>query len=507
MADTLLLTFQTQLSGVMETILRSAVCEITRLVEGSFLEELGRGKREADVLRRRLQILESKLGERERVKRVKCVDCGKTGFSKKETDGRDSRPQTGVELVGVTMKHEGSSDSGRSSAKGTVTPGQEASSTIPDAELKIVEVDEAKVGGAMKEEVTEHTDLQIYSTVHSHTADHREPQSHNVGETSGLHASLPDHRIPQRDKPPGTKSGSPGIQESVKNVSHSKRPNSKADHAVQSPLPQPGPAAVPSAEYPTVKQLAKSPNSVAIKQEVVVVLPPEWEEVDRVRSGTATAPSRANPARDEPPHVDPPPTRPPVEGSVVYPGPCGKVSSPASQVTQQLRTPGKKPTKLVEHASVLASNSGTVNVARGQPVHKSPASLPKPSQALQHFQRAYGEERSIGALQSGRNLMQTLSVRTSGHIGHHVVRTPHNCSQCGKGFSHLCHLRAHQQIHTGERQFCCSLCGRSFTKLSNLKAHRRVHTGERPYICMACGKRFTQKCNLKRHQRIHSANL
>ena len=65
----------------------------------------------------------------------------------------------------------------------------------------------------MKEEIAESTDTQIYSTVHGHTADHREPQSHNVRETSGLHASQPDHRVPQRDK----FSGSPGIQDSVKN--------------------------------------------------------------------------------------------------------------------------------------------------------------------------------------------------------------------------------------------------------------------------------------------------
>uniref|UniRef100_A0A3B4CCK4 C2H2-type domain-containing protein n=1 Tax=Pygocentrus nattereri TaxID=42514 RepID=A0A3B4CCK4_PYGNA len=348
--------------------------------------------------------------------------------------------------------------------------------------FQIVEVNEARVGGALKEEVAESTDTQIYSTVHGHAADHREPQSHNVGETSGLHASQPDHRVPQRDKFPGSKSGSPGIQDSMKSRPLLKRPDSKADHAEQSPLPQSGPAAVSSSECSTVKQLAKSPNSV---------------------SGTTSAPSRVNPTLDKHQHGDLPPSRPPVEGSVVYPGPCGKVSSPASQVTQQ-RTLVKKSTKLVEPASVLASNPGTVNIARGQPVHKSPASLPKPSQALQHFQRAYTDERSISALQSGRNLMQALSARTGGHIGHHTVRTPHNCSQCGKGFSHLCHLRAHQQIHTGERQFCCSLCGRSFTKLSNLKAHRRVHTGERPYICMACGKRFNRSTHLRVHLRRHS---
>lgn len=94
MSESLLLTFQTQLSGVMETILRSAVCEITRLVEGSFLEEISRGKQEAETLRRRLQILETKLNERERIKRVRCSDCSRTGVSKKDTAGRDPRRQT-----------------------------------------------------------------------------------------------------------------------------------------------------------------------------------------------------------------------------------------------------------------------------------------------------------------------------------------------------------------------------------------------------------------------------
>lgn len=95
MSDSLLLTFQTQLSGVMETVLRSALCEITRLVEGSFLEEIGRGKQEVEVLRQRLQILESKLGERERVKRVRCTDCGRTDLSKKDTPARgDPRRQS-----------------------------------------------------------------------------------------------------------------------------------------------------------------------------------------------------------------------------------------------------------------------------------------------------------------------------------------------------------------------------------------------------------------------------
>lgn len=58
------------------------------------MEEIGRGKQEAVVLRRRLQMLETKLGERERVKRVRCTDCGRTGLSKKDPAGRDPRRQS-----------------------------------------------------------------------------------------------------------------------------------------------------------------------------------------------------------------------------------------------------------------------------------------------------------------------------------------------------------------------------------------------------------------------------
>ncbi|KAK7161457.1 hypothetical protein R3I94_004215 [Phoxinus phoxinus] len=85
MSETLFLTFQSQLSVVMETVLKSAMFEITRLVEDSFLEEVGHRKQEVEVLKRRLQLSESKLREREREwergRKTRCSDCGRTGDS------------------------------------------------------------------------------------------------------------------------------------------------------------------------------------------------------------------------------------------------------------------------------------------------------------------------------------------------------------------------------------------------------------------------------------------
>lgn len=79
MSDALVVTFQSQLSIVMETILKSAMIEITRLVEDSFMEEVARGKQEVELLLHRLQFSESKLKERE--KRVRCTDCGRATAS------------------------------------------------------------------------------------------------------------------------------------------------------------------------------------------------------------------------------------------------------------------------------------------------------------------------------------------------------------------------------------------------------------------------------------------
>lgn len=85
MSEALFLTFQSQLSVVMETVLKSAMFEITRLVEDSFLEEVGHRKQEVEVLKRRLQLSESKLREREREwergRKIRCSDCGRTGES------------------------------------------------------------------------------------------------------------------------------------------------------------------------------------------------------------------------------------------------------------------------------------------------------------------------------------------------------------------------------------------------------------------------------------------
>ncbi|KAL0974057.1 hypothetical protein UPYG_G00214820 [Umbra pygmaea] len=71
-----ILTFQYQLSEVMETVLKTAVHEITRLVEDGFLKEATRSKQEEEVLKKKIQQFEQRWKDHEDELRGTCVRCG-----------------------------------------------------------------------------------------------------------------------------------------------------------------------------------------------------------------------------------------------------------------------------------------------------------------------------------------------------------------------------------------------------------------------------------------------
>ncbi|KAJ8401720.1 hypothetical protein AAFF_G00376910 [Aldrovandia affinis] len=83
-------------------------------------------------------------------------------------------------------------------------------------------------------------------------------------------------------------------------------------------------------------------------------------------------------------------------------------------------------------------------------------------------------------------------------------RSPYHCSQCGRDFNRMEHLKIHQRIHTGERPYACSVCNARFRHSWALTRHFRIHTGEKPYVCNQCGKTFRNCGGLRFHQRSHS---
>ncbi|XP_034770580.2 zinc finger protein interacting with ribonucleoprotein K-like [Acipenser ruthenus] len=90
------------------------------------------------------------------------------------------------------------------------------------------------------------------------------------------------------------------------------------------------------------------------------------------------------------------------------------------------------------------------------------------------------------------------------HQRSHTGEKPHHCIDCGRSFTYLGTFRRHQCVHTGEKRFHCTECGNSFTRLGSLKQHQLIHTGEKPHQCNECGKSFIRSGRLKQHQLIHT---
>ncbi|XP_029432986.1 zinc finger protein 574-like [Rhinatrema bivittatum] len=116
-----------------------------------------------------------------------------------------------------------------------------------------------------------------------------------------------------------------------------------------------------------------------------------------------------------------------------------------------------------------------------------------------HEQLHSGEKQATwGKKSRGSDRKRDLQARTAAGL------KSFECPDCHKMFSTETSLHVHRRIHTGERPYPCPDCGKAFRQSTHLKDHRRLHTGEKPFKCEVCGKAFTIAMRLSEHRRIHT---
>lgn len=532
MSETLVQAFQSQLSIVMETVMKTVMYEVTRLVEDGFLEEVRRRKQEVELLRLRLEFTEKKLKGAKR--KGICEDCGKTGPPNEASEDSTSEVHSSnLGVCGLKQEEEESECGWGSCEQETQSPQEavRASSisspvmvTVPTDEDVKEEEDFAKrpSGVSHRRETPEPSppdqnceerwspdfkpDLQSSP---AHTYAETEPDTHTQGTVEDTLRLLSTESVPEQKRVAqvmqfadsilnpsriGGGSGNTcdwtrrrgGVSPTWTGFGGLIDPDSgdvRVDQLVRDQLFN----SVPSGVRLTSPELM----SVSIKQEVIVG---EEEEVSTLSQHRI---------------------RPEVSQNRITqkaPGGVMKQLGPRSKHATGLALPRATHQPVRTHLHLPSPNNGA---ASSNPTPQIVASQHRSnSSSLPPQRHPQGDKGRPGPVSLSRTTTQWVSIKNQ-HPLHHLLqggsqphhphpgKVPLRCGQCGKIFPHPSNLRAHLQTHSGERPFSCTLCGRSFTKLSNLKAHRRVHTGERPYCCQACGKRFTQKCNLKRHQRVH----
>ncbi|XP_032384141.1 fez family zinc finger protein erm [Etheostoma spectabile] len=538
--DTLVVTFQTQLLDVMETVVKTAVYEVTRLVEDGLLEEVQRRNREVESLRMQLHWAQRKLsdqGGNEGGKTGRCVHCAKEDV---ELSSHSAKEQQDDILGGCGVKEEGDYvERWTISRTQDVTPestqaADNAACTLSLERKSQTAEDNVLPAGVDGKE--ERVNKPSCSFVHCSGPLEGEagPESHSAAEKT--EAQLKQTQENSEEVLRGVFKQDPQISaayvfpEDQEETYMATDPSLEVDSCW--PLTQtehersnsvtsaahvpaiPGRDQIPPSPSPKARPPSGDASGVTIKREVIVdsdgCVESEPQEEKTTTSGIASFSGSVKQCR-----VSSGALR---QNHVSHKATAHEVMKLHSKVgtdvrlqaaMQHLHRPMKKDSSAAA-PSVAHSQALTLN-----PLHRTPSTskaAPPPPHSAQRGQPADKQ-----AAAHNRTCAPWISIKPHPSANSHPINPlPHSdshphpsprhllrCGQCGKCFPHPSNLKAHLQTHTGERPFCCSLCGRSFTKLSNLKAHRRVHTGERPYCCSACGKRFTQKCNLKRHQRIH----
>ncbi|KAI5107814.1 zinc finger protein 184 isoform X1 [Silurus meridionalis] len=475
MSDALVVTFQSQLSIVMETILKSAMIEITRLVEDSFMEEVARGKQEVEQLLRSLQFSESKLKERE--KRIRCTDCGRATGSGERTSEKPAEILTGEDALCFRLSL------------------REQSEKRP--QFSEVWRSTESLGSYRTTEINSDKEKNI-----------------NALEKRGKQESNTEVQHPQCTNAPVTRTHE-ACSNPKSRESHCKTPVSDftlskdmaQSRAIQSAPVEDGVGELaPSPTYTAVKS-EHLPDPVEIKEEEEML--PVWDCGDDCAPADSDQNLTGSWNRDET-QVDNFPNL----TALNMPDPSSHLMSYSvncnTEVSHGIKAePSESTTTELVHLALAPMPEGSSSFDHNENRH-----LFGPESLLNHPELCLGEKLFLPFTQTdhlpvpaekprcGKSFAQAAQLKL--HALTHQANKPLKCLQCAKTFAHDFELKDHQKQHSKERPHICPDCGKAFTRFSNFKQHQNIHTREKLFNCTHCGMRFKRSTHLRIHLRRHS---
>ncbi|XP_036373228.1 zinc finger protein 696-like isoform X2 [Megalops cyprinoides] len=500
-----ILAFQSQLSGVMETVFKAAMYEITRLVEDSFLEEVSRSREQVETLKQRLQWAETRRREREGV-RARCADCGRARAPGDGGEGRAAGAESAVD-EGRGLKQERvlggdwSSCPGEASNPGPLNAPEEATTPspvgVPAGYTQTTDLDGDRLDAMLKEEslqaAAECCDLQERwrACLEGHEGGDGLTADGGFGEWG---SSLGPDTDPAHD----------GDTEEISQEYRSRYGGMEELSGLE-------PA--PKSEY--IAQMLGSGE-----------LDEQGLDDSLLRAGgqlgfgaAGHAPAELDPAgvADVPVHPliprgkrtafadrHPSPPGSPRDSADVDELDCLLINEDGflqdTDGRYQVQRRGRMRTRGEQRD--LGACGNQLLPAEGDHELQPQGETFGISLASDILQQSQKGQRRYSCTQCQVSCPDLASLKA--HLLTHKAGSAYTCTQCGKSFTQACNLKVHQRIHSGEGLHLCSHCGKGFISFADLKRHKCSHTSEKPYCCTLCGNKFSRLWNLKLHRRIHT---
>uniref|UniRef100_A0A4W5RL74 C2H2-type domain-containing protein n=1 Tax=Hucho hucho TaxID=62062 RepID=A0A4W5RL74_9TELE len=526
-----IVTFQSQLSGVMETVFKAAMYEITRLVDDSFLKEMSRSREQVESLKKRLQWSENRRKDRdkERGRTGKCADCGRADDEPEERSSGAS--QTGAER-GCGLKQEKVPGEEWRSCGGVAGETashdlEEAEATSPRRTSEPTDIGGQKLDCLLKEEALHNTELQERWGVCLDRAD--------GSDVSGPSKSFSEQELQQcqddwasgldQDPEPSGPEGNSGDPSQPLYHPHYSMEELGVGFEKSAVVVGSGGHLL---DMEGLDRLPGSPSRLGRLSYGAV----GHYQVDLGGSEGGDHHHRSHmpgPHRSRREQVGSPTPSPHPEVGDLNCLLINEEGYPEHSVPDLGSRTGHRGLTSI-HSGSSAHNNNTESLydaaddfghslnlrdrsqeqvtgggGRRHACNQCTMTFPDSGSLKAHKQKHKtgrwsnsGPGTPYSRTQCGKTFTQACNLKV------HQAEGRHLCSQCGKGFTTSSDLKRHTCSQTTDKPYCCSLCGNKFSRLWNLKLHRRIHTQEKPHRCTMCDKSFTRADILKVHKRTHT---